>query len=142
MRKYLGILLLSIPGLVYALLDSNLSWKCTIVDSNNVSWSNESIYKRKAVNTLFDSCKNKSKVPASCIMENISCASFFINRTSTTPFWQCMALDSNASAWFGNFSSQRDGAALSAKRKCTRNSIIPATCYIHMLTCRNRNEVR
>lgn len=141
MKKTLCMLLFAIPGLIYALPDANLTWKCTISDSANLIWNNESVFKRKASNLIFDACKNESTDPESCKPDNIRCDSF-LNGISTTPIWECMALDSNATPWFGDISSQRDEAALSAKAECTHKSQIPATCYMHMLTCRNRNEVQ
>lgn len=141
MKKYASILLLLICGATFAFSDAHLSWKCTMTDSNGLIWSNESVYKRKASNTVFDACKNESVNPASCKIDAVNCDSF-VNGIISTPLWQCMALDRNAAAWFGDISPGRDEAALNASAKCKRQSQIPATCYMHMLTCQNRNETQ
>lgn len=141
MKKYLCTLLLWIPSLVYALADAGLSWKCTLNDSNNLSWSNESVFKRKAANSVFDSCKSQSTDPASCKIGNARCDSY-INGMTNTPMWQCMALDSNANFYYGDIATERDEAALNARGKCAQQSIIPATCYMFLMACTNRNMVK
>jgi hypothetical protein len=140
MNKYAFLIFMTIQTTVYA-LPNNLTWRCNILDENNIQWSNESVFKRKAINTIYDSCKNNSRAPTSCNKNNVQCGSF-LNGISTIPIWQCTALDSNAQAWQGDIAPQKDEAALNAKGKCTRQSAIPDTCYIHMLTCKNRNAAR
>lgn len=61
----------------------------------------------------------------------------FIDGVSTSPAWQCSALDQMAKVWVNNPYPNRDDAALAAKAYCQDNSGFPDTCYVNLLTCKN-----
>lgn len=116
-------------------------WECSTLDANNKQWKARNFYKKMALMNVLSFCKKNSLTPASCKSKTSICE-LYINGVNTTPQWQCIALDWNATMWSSNSYSSRDDAALAAKDYCRSRSPFPASCYINMITCRNTNELR
>jgi hypothetical protein len=113
-------------------------WKCLAQDSGNQEWTGESDYERAALNKALELCKKTSNDPISCRVAKESCQ-FFINGKSTSPMWQCVALDQMAKPWISNLYPQRDDAAIAAREYCQEKSGFPDTCYTNLMTCKNLN---
>lgn len=129
-----------IPSRLYCPNDEKGSyWKCVTYDKANKAWTAQSSYRKVAINVAFAACKKESQLPATC-KTSISNCEGFINGVSTRPMWRCTAIDITAQPWESNFYSNRDDAALAAQAYCKENSTLPATCYINMVTCANKNE--
>ena len=123
--------------------DTNLNntnyWQCTAYDDGKKQWVIKSLYERVAANKALDACKKQSTAPTSCKMRKEICE-YFAHGLSTRPMWQCTALDQTAKPWMGGTYSNQDDAALGAKVYCQQHSILPGTCFINLLTCKNLSE--
>ena len=119
---------------------NNSYWQCSAVDSDNKHWVAKSQYERTATHKAWDACKKESRVPLSCNMSQANCTAI-IQGVSTRAMWQCTALDKTAKPWRGRFYTNPDDAALGAKAFCKKHSSMPDTCYIRLITCKNRNEL-
>ncbi|HHX8387406.1 TPA: hypothetical protein ACVO2F_000213 [Legionella pneumophila] len=144
MRNYIfyGLLLLiglSHHGFTAPMMKKGSYWKCVTYDKANKAWTAQNSYRKVAINVAFAACKKESQLPATC-KTSISNCEGFINGVSTRPMWRCTAIDITAQPWESNFYSNRDDAALAAQAYCKENSTLPATCYINMVTCANKNE--
>lgn len=113
-------------------------WHCTAEDAMNKQWLSISNYQKTALNTAMEACKKNSQEPQTCKTSNESC-DLYINGVSTSPAWQCTALDQMAKVWRSNPYHNRDDAALAAKAFCQQRSGFPDTCYVNLLTCENTN---
>lgn len=112
--------------------DDAIYWQCTTSDENR-QWESRSIYERAARGKTFDACKKQSATPARC---KTDCEEFR-HGLSTRPSWQCTALDDNAKSWVSQAYPQPDMAASDAKARCREHSIIPDSCFLNLLTCKN-----
>ncbi len=118
--------------------DESNYWQCTVIDDDNNQWTEKNLYQPPAANKAFDACKKQSQKPASCRFNDDTCESF-IHGLSTRAAWQCTAFDSSATSWSSGPFTQQDDAVFAAKAKCKENSQLPETCYVNLLTCKNRN---
>lgn len=129
---------------VWGLLSFNqinaMSWQCISTDSDYNEWKGEGSYQRNALNSAYDLCKKQSKNPVSCKVSSENCDSF-IGSVSTSPLWQCSALDKMAMVWKSEMYRKADDAALAAKAFCQERSALPETCYINLLFCKNLNPL-
>lgn len=119
--------------------DSDRYWQCTSRDSQAKEWVVQSPYQRVATNKALAACKQASQLPISCRVAKEYCESY-VGGVSTQPMWVCTALDFNAKPWVSNVYSQQDDAALAALAYCKEKSAFPDSCYMDLVTCRNRNE--
>ncbi|STX51370.1 Uncharacterised protein [Legionella busanensis] len=113
-------------------------WHCTAEDGANRQWLAISSYQRAAINKAIDVCKNESQYPETCKISKSNCE-LYVNGVSTTPAWQCTALDQMAQVWRSNSYANRDDAAIAAREYCQQRSGFPDTCYVNLLTCKNIN---
>ncbi len=120
-------------------MDSRDYWQCTTSDSEVKQWVGKSANQRIAANVAYDACKKQSRLPATCKAAKEACE-HFINGMTNKPMWQCTALDQRAKPWVSNLYTNQDDAALAAKAYCQESSTIPGSCYINMVTCKNRNS--
>jgi hypothetical protein len=121
------------------IITSSNYWQCSTEDKANSQWTAQNSYRKIAINKAFEACKKESQLPATCKTSHTSCE-HYVDGINTSPQWQCTALDYNAEPWKSNLYQQRDSAALAALAYCKSNSSIPATCYMNMVTCRDKNE--
>jgi len=128
----------STSGFTEPINNSSHYWQCVTLDAANKQWSAQSPYQKVALNLAFAACKKESQAPATCNAAKANCDEFNEGR-SLTPMWQCTALDQFASPWPSDVYAQRYDAALAAKAFCKQKSTIPDTCYVNMVTCRNKN---
>lgn len=131
----LSTLMISILLLIKPLWadESNL-WQCTASDSESKQWVVRNRYERAAISKAFDACKKQSHVPISCKIDPGVCKGFD-HEGSVSTSWQCTALDQNAKPWVGHADTSQDDAALAAQAICHKNSPVPDSCYINLLTC-------
>lgn len=114
-------------------------WQCITIDSTNKQWIAQNYYKKVAQNNSSAQCKQQSLTPASCRTPLSQCERY-IHGFNISPMWVCTALDFQAIAWRSNEYTLRDDAALAAKDYCREKSSVPATCYVNMVTCVNKNQ--
>lgn len=114
-------------------------WQCTAFDGAKHQWVIKNAYERVAENKALEACKKQSPVPSTCKIIKNNC-DYFANGLSTKPFWQCTALDQMSKLWLSDFFNNRDEAAMNAKALCQKESGMPDTCYVNLLTCKNLNE--
>lgn len=113
-------------------------WQCTTTDNDDQQWIAKNTYERAAANIAYSSCKKQSRIPSTCKAAKEACE-HMINGLTDKPMWQCTALDKQAKPWVSNLYTQRYDAALAAKAYCQERSSEPGTCYINLLTCKNKN---
>ena len=135
---FLSMLIISPLSLANA-INSNDYWQCTTTDREDKQWVAKSISQRAAANTAYDACKKQSRLPATCKAAKEACE-HFINGITDKPMWQCTALDQRGKPWVSNLYSNQDDAAIAAKAYCQESSAMPGSCFINMLTCKNRNS--
>lgn len=111
------------------------SWSCLTRDMENKQWIMTSNYGLAAMNKSFDACKKESNFPNSCKVIKENC-DLYLQASVLQTQWVCTALDAQSNPWPGTGSSKQDEAALAAKANCRRNSLIPETCYINLITCK------
>ncbi|MBA2652233.1 MAG: hypothetical protein H0U73_08205 [Tatlockia sp.] len=111
------------------------SSSCLTSDSENRHWLKISTYGLTAMNKSFDACKKESNFPTTCRVVKESC-DLYIKEAAQETTWQCTALDFYGNPWRSTGSSKQDVTALAAKAKCRRNSLVPDSCYINLVTCR------
>lgn len=115
---------------------------CMAYDSEQKQWAGESTYAITASNKALDGCKKQSHFPESCKIAKEQCQDIEQFTSAAGPsqaLWRCTALDQAAKTWVGNTYSQGDAAAIAAKEYCRKNSSIPDSCYVNLLTCVNIN---
>lgn len=112
-------------------------WKCATTDGEFKEWVAQHPKERYAANLAYDACKKQSRFPKTCKASKEACE-LFVQGVSTKPMWQCTALDQQAKPWVSNLYGNRDDAALAAKAYCQENSDLPGSCYINLITCKNR----
>ena len=115
-------------------------WQCRAQDAANQEWVSEADYQLMATNQAYAACKKASAYPKTCKTSKNACEAF-INGHTTRPMWRCIALDRLSKRWSSNIYSNPDDAALAAKAYCQDKSQVPETCYVHVFTCRNINEL-
>lgn len=118
----------------YTQIDTNNYWQCKSYDNANLTWTASNTYQKTAMNTALDSCKKGSKNPASCkIAENL-CVEFNQDRNHK-PRWQCTSLDGNGTSYTSNYFATKDDAAINSLDSCKKQSAIPDTCLINLVSC-------
>lgn len=114
-------------------------WVCKATDLTQRTWTQGNEYQRRALLDALDACKKESTVPNTCKAVGTQCDGILsgsINRA----VWRCTSLDTLANYWYSNISPTEIEAALSARDICRKESSVPLTCYINMLTCENLNK--
>lgn len=114
-------------------------WVCKATDFEQKTWTAGNQYQRRAVLDALDACKKQSRFPNTCEAANEDCDGI-ISGTINRPVWRCTALDTLAKHWHSNISANEIEAAFSARALCEKESSVPLTCYVNMLTCENLNE--
>lgn len=122
----------------HARQEEDNTWHCNAYDGEERQWVASSAYQRTALNKAYEACKKESAKPLSCKAAKEYCDAS-IQGISTSPMWQCTALDQMAQPWKSSLYIHRDDAALGAKAFCHERSAMPDTCYINLLTCKNIN---
>lgn len=118
-------------------------WECTAHDDTKQQWTAKNPYRLLANNHALDACKKQSHHPTSCVSLTKDCHYSDhhelplkkLNSLTESSGWQCTALDRNANVWHNHTHPQQEAAALEAKSSCQRNSRIPDTCYVNLITC-------
>jgi hypothetical protein len=138
--KYIILLMFSFSS-IWAETDMHqiIYWQCSSSDNANNQWTSKSANKRAALNISFEACKKESEIPTTCKSSD-SCDG--INRlgTITKPKVNCTAFDRLGQAWVSYVNTQGEDAAMAAKDYCQKNSVLPYTCYVNLVTCANSYE--
>lgn len=112
-------------------------WQCEASDSSAQVWSYSNSYKRKAINEAFSLCKKNSKNPGSCATSYEGC-NMIVKGRQLQSSWQCSALDHTGNSYSGDVFSTRIDAIDGAKAICKQQSVSPSSCYVRLITCKNK----
>lgn len=139
MRKLIIICLTLCSASLFAesLRGENSYWQCQTRDGQHHSWSYSSNYKRKAINEAYAQCKQQSKQPTTCNTSHEGC-SMIIKGQVFKNRWQCLALDKVGGSFRSDRFSTRNDAVSGAKALCRKMSSFPDSCYVRLITCKNK----
>ena len=140
MKTNLLMLFLLFTSQLFAntLRGENSHWQCAAFDKNNKQWIVNSSYLRTALNKAKHECSTNSLSPDSCMVAKEHCE-MVIQGRKITHSWQCVAFDKMGKTWSSDLYRNRDDAAVGAKRFCKLQSVFPQSCYVRLMTCKNKS---
>jgi hypothetical protein len=115
-------------------------WQCAAFDSYNKQWLVKSSYQRIALNKAKHECTSNSTAPDSCVVANEYCEMVVKGKRMNRHSWQCVAFDKMGKTWNGDLYRNRDDAAVGARQFCKMQSAFPRSCYVRLMTCKNKNQ--
>ncbi len=140
MNKLIIFCLILLPSLSFAetLRGHNSTWQCAAYDDSNKQWIVKSQYQRKAINQAKANCTNDSQNPKSCHVAKEFCEVIVAGREYKS-HWQCLALDKMGHHFRSDTHNSRNHAIVGARKLCQRQSVFPSSCYVRLLTCKNKS---
>ena len=134
--RYILICLICLLYNAPAFANANL-WQCRAHDANNKTWTVTKAYQQMAINYAKQTCRKHSSQPDSCEVAKSWC-DFLSRGKRHTSTWTCSAFDKNGGYWPGPIESDRERALSGAAAHCQRQSAVPDSCYVRIITCKNK----